>query len=190
MLALHLTALALAVWWLRAPEATALRILPPPTPTPAPTPTAVLLWVDVTGAVVSPDVVRVPEGARARDAIQAAGGFTAEAERSAVNLAAPLTDGSQLYVPLRGEAPPRVAAVVAPALPGSGVAAGSAARLNLNTATAAELEALPGIGPALAERIVAYRGEHGPFRDAKALTEVPGIGEKLLARLVERVTVR
>jgi competence protein ComEA len=147
----------------------------------------VVLLVDVSGAVVSPDVVRVPEGARARDAIQAAGGFTANAERSAVNLAAPLTDGSQLYVPLHGEAPPPLAA--APAARGPAVA-GPSSTLNLNTATAADLEALPGIGPALAERIVAYRGEHGPFRDAKSLTDVPGIGEKLLARFVDRLTVR
>jgi competence protein ComEA len=200
-LLVNLTALGLATWYVRAPAASAVRLLPPPTATPSPSPTAVTLQVYVSGAVVAPDVVRLPEGARAREAVAAAGGFRAEADRAAVNLAAPLADGSQLHVPAVGEAPAVAAAGAggpsgAATLGGAGGASGGPALgpavglVNLNRADAAALESLPGIGPALAQRIVAYRAEHGPFRDVQALTDVPGVGEKTLARFAAQLTVR
>jgi len=207
LLLLHLTALGAAVWLVRDPRTTAVRILPPPTPTPAPSATPVRLHVYVSGAVATPDVVVLPEGARARDAIAAAGGFAPPAARAAVNLAAPLADGQQLHVPAEGEAVGAVAG--AGGIPGVGeasagsvgsatgggapnpvLAAGSGQPININLASAADLETLPGIGPALASRIVAYRAANGPFKSADDLLAVPGIGEKTLARFADRVVAR
>ncbi len=200
---LNLTALGVIVWQLRDPRATAVRIEPPPTSTPAPTATAVLLHVYVSGAVETPDVVVLPMGSRARDAVVAAGGFASGADRDGVNLAARLADGQQLHVPADGEMagpPPGVSggsglgadgSVGGGAAPSSGGGSvGSAGRINVNTATALELEALPGVGPALAARIVAHRQAHGPFRRPEDLLAVSGIGEKTLTRFADRVAVR
>jgi competence protein ComEA len=198
-LLLNLTALGLAVWWLRAPAATAVRVLPPPTATPAPSPTPPVLLVYVSGAVARPDVVRLAEGARAADAVAAAGGLTDAADPAAVNLAAPLADGTHLHVPAHGEAPGTAAGGTLPAgLPagsaasagGLGGGPGGGAPLDLNRATAAELEALPGIGPALAGRILEHRAAQGPFREVRGLLEVPGVGEKTLERFADRLVVR
>lgn len=222
----QLLALGLIGWRLRDPRAGAVRIEPPPTLTPAPSPSPLRLRVHVSGAVARPSVVSLPEGARAGDAVRAAGGFAPEAAQAAVNLAAPLGDGQQLHVPSQAELegvgalggpPVGPAAGVArepPGMPGApsslaggnpGLAAGPPAaagsgasgpgiaadgRIDVNRAGAAELEALPGIGPALAARIVAHRGSQGPFRQAGDLLAVPGIGEKTLARFADQIIVR
>jgi competence protein ComEA len=201
VLLLNLTALGGIVWALRDPRPSAVRIELPPTASPAPAPTPVRLHVYVSGAVATADVVELAEGARARDAVLAAGGFTAAADPAAINLAAPLADGQQLHVPARGEQAGPPAGLSGPGGPvaaGSGATGGGAARpeaapagpINVNTASAAELEALPGVGPALAGRIVAYRQANGPFGAVEDLLEVSGIGERTLERFKGQVAVR
>jgi competence protein ComEA len=188
---LNLTALGVVVWLLRDPRADAVQIRPAPTPTPAPTATAVLLAVHVSGAVVSPGVVDLPQDARAEDAVQAAGGFAPDADRSGVNLAQRLSDGQQLHVPAQGEGPVAVSVPQGADSAAPGEAAGDAVgTVNVNQATAQQLQALPGIGPALAERIVAYRDESGPFASPEDLLGVRGIGPKTLERFLDRITVR
>ena len=151
---------------------------------PAPPPLAVdpgggggrTITVHVSGAVLSPGVVQVAAGARVGEAIAAAGGARPDADLGRVNLAAPLADGQQLFVP---ESSPDGEA---------GAAAGDG-RIRVNLAGVEELEALPGVGPVLAERIVAYREEHGPFAVVEDLLDVPGIGEGKLAALRDAVLV-
>jgi competence protein ComEA len=199
---LNLAALGIVVWQLRDPRVGAVAIEPAPTSSPVPEATEVRMHVYVSGAVKSPDVVILGEAARAHDAIAAAGGFAASADRSAVNLAQPLADGQQLHVPATGEPPgarsgsPPMAALVGSGEGGtgsgaSGSAAGGAAeqRINVNRATAAELETLPGIGPALAERIIAHREANGAYEAADDLLAVAGIGTKTLARFRDRIAV-
>ena len=137
----------------------------------------------VAGAVARPGLYRLGGAPRAADAIDAAGGPAPDADLDAVNLAAAVADGERVYLPRRGEAPP--AAVVA-----SGGAAASAGPLDLNTATAEQLEDLPGVGPATASAILAYRKEHGRFRSVDELLEVRGIGDARLAELRPKVRVR
>lgn len=142
--------------------------------------------VHVVGQVAAPGVVTVPAGARVADAIEAAGGATAEADLAAVNLARVAVDGEQIVVPRPGEQ------VAASGAGGSGAAgAGSPAGglLDLNTATLADLDALPGIGPVLAQRILDWRAANGDFTNVDELGEVTGIGDALLERLRAEVQV-
>ncbi|MDO8108132.1 ComEA family DNA-binding protein [Isoptericola sp. b441] len=127
--------------------------------------------VDVVGEVRAPGVVHLPAGSRVVDALDAAGGPTADAQVAAVNLARVLDDGEQVVVP------------------GPGTATAQQPGLDLNSADAADLEALPGIGPVLARRIVAWRTEHGRFSSVDELAEVTGIGPNLLADLRGQVRV-
>jgi len=157
----------------------------------------------VVGAVEHAGVVRVAADARVTDAVTAAGGAAADADLSRLNLARPVVDGERLYVPRIGEAevpaelPPGGGAGAGAGAGGSGSGAdgagggaGAAAQVvDLNTADATALETLPGIGPALAERILAWRDEHGGFRSVEDLLEVSGIGEGRFAELQDRVTV-
>ncbi|HUX71684.1 MAG TPA: helix-hairpin-helix domain-containing protein [Cellulomonadaceae bacterium] len=136
--------------------------------------------VHVVGQVASPGVVRLPPGARVTDAIAAAGGATADADLSVVNLARVLVDGEQVLVPRPGETS---------IAPGQGAAVAAGAPLDLNAATLAELDALPGIGPVLAQRILDWRAAHGRFTDVEELAEVSGIGPSALSRLRDRVRV-
>lgn len=129
--------------------------------------------VHVTGAVRAPGVVTLPAGSRVSDAIEAAGGATKARALDSVNLARVLVDGEQVVV---GGA-------------GAGAGATASSLLPLNTADAPALEAMPGIGPVLAQRIVDWRAQHGPFASADALGDVPGIGPSLLAQLRPLVTV-
>jgi len=167
-----------------------------PVETSAPTPSAPAeVVVDVTGQVARPGLVRLGAGARVDDALRAAGGPLDGADLRRVNLARVLVDGEQLVVPAPGEAVPEppAAASAAPAAPaaaaggtGAPVAGGSAApggRLDLNTATAADLDALPGVGPVLAQRILDRRAAQGPYTSVDELAEVQGIGPTTLARL-------
>ena len=134
----------------------------------------------VHGAVVEPGIVELPLGSRVVDAIAAARGPSDDADLGGVNLARIVADGEQLYVPRVGEVPP----------PSSGGAATDAqGRINLNTADAAALETLAGVGPALASRIIAWREQNGPFRSVDELIAVSGIGAKILDGLRDQVTV-
>ena len=151
--------------------------------------------VHVTGAVSRPGVVTLPPGSRVTDAINAVGGASAEADTQQLNLARVLTDGEQIRVPRIGEVLPDPAPQPGgAATPSVGTApgktnGGASGTININTASASELEKLPGIGPALAQRIVDYRDSHGPFASVDALTDVPGIGKAKLEGLREQATV-
>ena len=137
--------------------------------------TAKLLVVDVVGAVRRPGLVRLAEGSRVADAIARAGGLRRGAERAGVNFAAPVSDGQQVVVPQRG------AAVAAGA--GAGSAAASTGPVSLSSATAEQLDTLPGVGPVTAEKIVAYRQQHGAFRSVDELDAISGIGPSRIANL-------
>ena len=139
------------------------------------------LVVHVVGAVRRPGLYRLREGSRVADALARAGGPTRKADVALVNLAAPVADGTQVVVPSR--APPAVATGGA----GSAGGNGSSGPVHLNTATAEELDALPGIGPVTAEKIVAYRQEHGAFASVDELDAVPGIGPARLEELRSQV---
>jgi len=154
--------------------------MPPPTPTRSP------VVVDVEGAVMHPGVYTLPQGSRVRDAVAAAGGFAPGALPAAVNQAARLQDGVRVYVPFVGTSTP---AVTIPTTVPLDKAVSPAERVNINTASVEELEALPRIGPALAQRIVDYRAEHGPFQRVDDLVQVKGIGSALLEILRPYVTV-
>ncbi len=134
-----------------------------------------LLVVDVVGAVHRPGLVRLPEGSRVADAIARAGGLRHGAERAGVNFAAPVSDGQQVAVPQHGAA---IAAGV-----GSGAAASASGPVSLSSATAEQLDALPGVGPVTAEKIVAYRQQHGAFRSVDELDAISGIGPSRIADL-------
>ncbi|MCM3696550.1 ComEA family DNA-binding protein [Microbacterium oleivorans] len=138
------------------------------------------VYVHVSGEVADPGLYRLDQGARVVDAVAAAGGFTAQASREAVNLARPVSDGEQLVVPAEGAEGTDAAAPAAPE--GDG-------RVNLNTADLAALDTLPRIGPAIAQRILDWREANGRFTSVDDLMAVPGIGEKMLASLRDLVTV-
>ena len=141
--------------------------------------TSTTVVVSVLGKVGRPGLVTLPTGARVAEAIEAAGGLLPEADPVSVNLAALLTDGQQIVVGAPGSVPATDPAG------GSGAPAGL---LNLNTAGVAELDALPGVGPVLAQRIVDHR-KQGPFTSVDELDDVPGIGPSIAAELAELVTV-
>jgi competence protein ComEA len=145
-------------------------------PVPDPMPTVSLVEqglpgvvVHVTGAVESPGVTTLEGGSRVADAVEAAGGLSPEADQSAINLARIVRDGEQVYVPAIGE--------------------GGLGRVNINRATPGELEALPGIGPVLADRIVSDRDRNGPFGTVDDLSRVPGIGEAVISEITSMATV-
>lgn len=144
--------------------------------------------VHVTGAVRTPGLVSLPAGSRVVDAVAAAGGAADDADVAAVNLARPVADGEQLAVPRVGDPPQAGAAVGAGPGAASGAAAGGAP-VNLNTATQAELETLPRIGPALAQRILDWRQANGRFAQPSDLLKVSGIGQKLFDGLKDGVVV-
>lgn len=155
-----------------------------PPSTSAPPPEHVV--AHAAGAVARPGVYRLDAGARVADLVDAAGGLTPEADPDRVNLAAPVVDGAQVYVPAVGEQPPPVA-------PAAGDTATTTAApvgpVNLNTATAAELDTLPGVGPATAAAILEWRVANGGFTSVDQLLDVRGIGEAKLAELRPLVTV-
>ncbi|WP_064109084.1 ComEA family DNA-binding protein [Leifsonia xyli] len=140
--------------------------------------------VHVTGAVRKPGIASLPAGSRVLDAVAAAGGLTEDADPAAVNLARPVADGEQLVVLRIGEAPPPATAAGGTA--GAGATGGI---VNLNTAAQADLETLPRIGPALAQRILDWRQANGRFAAVTDLLKVSGIGQKLFDGLKDRVAV-
>jgi competence protein ComEA len=143
------------------------------------------LVVHAAGAVAGPGVHHLPAGSRVADLLAAAGGATPDADLDRVNLAAPLVDGGQVWFPRVGE--PSPAAPAGGALPATPSA--EAGPVDLNTASADELDTLPGVGPATAAAIIEHREGHGPFRSVEELLEVPGIGEAKLAQLRDLVRV-
>jgi competence protein ComEA len=158
--------------------------------TPAST-VATEVVVQVAGAVAHPGVYRLASGARVMDLVDAAGGAVADADLEAMSLAARLVDGQRVQVPHRGEVLP-ASATGAP--PSSGVdrstnAAVPTEPVDVNTAGLDELDALPGVGPAIAQAIIAYRTKHGPFPSVEDLAEVPGIGAAKLDALRDLVRV-
>jgi competence protein ComEA len=140
--------------------------------------------IHVAGAVGRPGLVTLPTSARVADAITAAGGPASDADLDVLNLAAPVADGSRVYVPRRGEAVPQVEGSV-----GGAGHTQVQIPLDLNHANAAQLEELPGVGPATAAAIVAHRETNGPFRSVDDLLDVRGIGEAKLAQFRDLVTV-
>lgn len=154
--------------------------VPPGAETGAPaSPTGAPLIVDVAGMVHRPGVYRFQPGDRVIDAVDRAGGALPHADLTLVNLAAPLTDGQQVVIPKEGTA----------GTPGTITAPDGTTVVNINSADATALEALPGIGEVLAAAIVAYREEHGPFTSIDQLQDVSGIGPATFADLKDLVSV-
>ena len=139
-----------------------------------------LLVVHVAGSVVSPGVYTLVEGTRVIDAVAAAGGFAGDANSDAVNLAALIVDGERVYIPAVGEPPSDVA---------TSNSAPQVWPININSADATRLEALPGVGPSTAASIIGYRDQHGPFASVEQLADVRGIGPAKLDAIRELVTV-
>jgi competence protein ComEA len=197
-----------AVWLLQAPTPTteaALPIaqgsspavtLPPPSTVSSSSPgtavgsaAAALLVIHVAGAVASPGVYELNVSARVIDAVTAAGGPGADADLDGLNLAASLVDGERVYVPHIGEVDPAAVPSGGAAVPGAPTDDTPAGPVNVNTATATELESLPGVGPATATAIVDERTRNGPFASVDDLERVPGIGPAKLAALRAQASV-
>jgi competence protein ComEA len=145
--------------------------------------TSATVVVSVVGLVARPGLVTLASGSRVADAVKAAGGLLPEADPASLNLAAVVADGQQVAVGVPG---------VADAAQGTGAGAvppAGGGPVNLNTATVGDLDGLPGIGPVLAERIIAYRTAEGPFASVDQLDDVPGIGPAIAAKLAALVTV-
>ncbi|MCB8951915.1 MAG: ComEA family DNA-binding protein [Ardenticatenales bacterium] len=165
---------------------------PDPTPLPTPEPPPAPVSVFVNGAVNSPGVYEMPAASKIGDAINQAGGFTAEADADLINLAQPLLDGMQIRVPTVAErsaqaAPP---VVIEPQTSAdTGVGADSGGLVNINTADQALLETLPGVGPTTAANIIAYRDANGPFAAIESLLDVPGIGPSKFDEVKALITV-
>jgi len=168
--------LAALIWVVaRNPSGEAVILRPVPTEKP--------IIVYITGAVPRAGVYALPQGARVQDAISAAGGFLAEAEKSQINLAALLEDGEKLDIPYVEGASPVLAT------PGPTIVAVTTELININTASSAELEALPGIGPTTAQKIIAYREQNGPFINTEDIINVSGIGPGTYERIKDLITV-
>jgi competence protein ComEA len=181
----------------RPPRGNAIQLLPPPTQS--------LLVFQVSGAVVNPGIYELPIGSRMRDAIQAAGGFTLEANQTGVNQAALLEDGQSIIIqanppiptqrspstpePTAGIENPLPATTAAP--PGGDLPASTATYgwININTATLEELDRLPGIGPVIAQRIIDYRTSNGPFVLIEDIMNVKGIGPVTFEKIKGLITV-
>lgn len=141
----------------------------------------VVICVYVCGAVRNATVAELPEGSRVRDALAAAGGFTSEADRNAVNLAGVLTDGQMVYFPEEGEGESATLEHMLSAQSG---------KVNINTADAAQLCTLPGVGPSRAEAIIAYRQQNGAFCVIEDIMKVTGIKEGAFEKIRDLITVK
>jgi len=153
-----------------------------PESTPQATATPRPLRVYVSGAVEQPDVYVLPPDSIVKDALLAAGGAADDADLDRINLASPVVDGQQVYVPRRGEENPPIQPPAAQPATGS--------KVNINTADVTTLETLPGIGPSLAQRIVDYRQTHGPFDQIEDIMEVSGIGPATLEKIRDSIATR
>ncbi|NPV85149.1 MAG: hypothetical protein HPY45_03955 [Anaerolineae bacterium] len=158
------------------PKASPLVLLPPPTPKP--------VLVHVAGEVNQPGVYSLPPESRVLSAVEAAGGFTSDADRNSVNLAARLSDGSMIFIQNTNQPAtrqPQQAKTSAQALQNS--------QININTASQYELESLPGIGASKALAIIRYRQDHGGFKSIEEIKNVPGIGQSMFDLIKDRITV-
>lgn len=196
VLAILLVAIAAGsvLLWLRRPQPAPLLIstpMPTLTPTPAQTPTPPPLRVYVTGAVRQPDVYLFVPGSIVKDALAAAGGATADADLDRINLAVQLQDQQQVHVPRQGEDAP-LALPVMSSSSATDTRSGAVpfSLVNINSASAAELETLPGIGPTFAQRIVDHREQNGLFASIEDIVQVKGIGPATFDKLKDLITVR
>jgi competence protein ComEA len=186
------------VFYLQQPAEAPIEIIPvetvaliTTTPSPSPTPSPVRIYI--TGAIANSDVYFLPQGSIIKDAILSAGGFTPDADRERINQALELQDQQHIHIPRIGEedAPPPVqngsSDVVMNSSNGATAATGNL--INLNTATLEQLDSLPGIGPAIAQRIIDYRESFGGFTAIEEITQVSGIGEATLAKIKGSISV-
>jgi competence protein ComEA len=189
LVAVVVVAIAASVAWWSRPRVEPVRPVADRSGVPAAGPVAgsespAVIVVAVAGRVVRPGLVRLPSGSRVADAIEAAGGVLPGTDLSYVNLARKLVDGELIVI---GVTPPPEAAGGPGG--GAGPGGGPAGPVNLNTATLAQLDALPGVGPVLASRIIAYRTKHGGFRSIAELRQVDGVGDAKFEQLKDLVTV-
>jgi competence protein ComEA len=176
-------------FFLRRPEPEPIFILTPePTATLLPTPTPRPLCVYVSGAVARPDVYELSPDSIVKDAIEAAGGPTGEADLNRINLARRVHDEEQIYVPQKGEESPPVSPSSGSSLPSS--SSQGDGQVNINTATVEELDTLPGVGPSIAQRIIDYRTTNGPFQSIEDIKNVSGIGDATFEKLKDKITVQ
>lgn len=166
-----------ALVWIVARNPTGEAVILRPVPTEKP------IVVHITGAVPRPGVYALPKGARVQDVISAAGGFLAEAEKTNINLAALVEDGEKLDIPFIEGASPVLAT------PEEAVVVTTTELININTASQAELESLPGIGPTTAQKIIEYRDANGPFLNTEDIINVSGIGPGTYERIKDLITV-
>lgn len=166
-----------ALVWIVARNPTGEAVILRPVPTEKP------IVVHVTGAVPRPGVYALPKGARVQDVISAAGGFLAEAEKTDINLAALLADGEKLDIPYIEGASPVLAT------PEEAVVITTTELVDINIASQAELESLPGIGPTTAQKIIEYRDANGPFLSTEDIINVSGIGPGTYERIKDLITV-
>ena len=181
-------AVGVILFWVNRPRPAPIIIstpVPTTTPTVEPSPTPQPLRVYVSGAVQRPDVYILPPSSIVKDAVEAAGGGTADADLDRINLALQLYDQQQVYVPHQGEA----ALTVTPASGRSASVDPATSLINVNTASIEELDTLPGIGPAIAQRIIDYRTENGAFASIQDIMDVKGIGPTVFAKIEDMITV-
>lgn len=161
------------------PRGEPIRLIPPPTPLP--------VIVHVAGAVNSPGVLSLPHGSRVKDAVEQAGGLAGEADASLINLAMPVMDGMQIWVPSIRQEP------VVEEVPIGGepnlLPEHTAGLININLANQEELEALPGIGPVIAQAIIQYRLDHGPYEQLSDIQAVKGIGPVVFEKIEPFITL-
>ncbi len=182
--AINLIVLGGVVFFFRSPRPSEIVVAPPsPTATPLPTPTPRPVQVYVSGAVTHPDVYELPTESIVKDAIEAAGGATSEADLDRINLALSVADGQHIYVPKQGEESPPISPPTEPSGTTSGTAAGG--KININTASQSEIEILPGIGPSKAQGII----ENRPYDSIEDIQKVPGIGEGTFRKIQDLITV-
>ncbi len=164
------------------PRGEPIRLLPAPTQSP--------YEVYVVGAVAQPGVYQLPPGSRVEDAVQAAGGLAAQADREAINLAALLIDGDRIRVPTQKAPTPTRLAATPLSTPGvAPLPSATPGPVDINSATLEELDTLPGIGPALAGRIIAYRQLYGAFKAIEDLMKVDGIGPAVFSKIKDLITI-
>jgi len=170
--------IAVLVWVVaRNPSGQAVTLRPVPTEKP--------IVIQVSGAVPRPGVYALAQGSRVQDAISAAGGFLADADKTGINLARALADGEQLDIPYTSGSSPVILDTPTAAL----TTPSSTELININTASASELDALPGIGPTTAQKIVDYRQQNGPFVSTADIINVSGIGPGTYEKIKDLITV-
>lgn len=152
------------------------------------------IMVDISGEIITPGVVKLPEGSRIIDAITAAGGKTEDADLSKVNLAYILDDGVQLYIPRYNE---KLEKEIVQTEPGVGIiqegintTSKKDSKVNINTANKEKLATLPGIGEGTAEKIIEYRSKTGKFKAIDEIKKIPGIGESKFKSLKDKITIK